>query len=76
MEGRTILHMACHEGYKNLVSFLIDNGASIEDTDDEGDTPLHYAAFGSVNSALSPNTTNFPADNFENILATIYILCK
>lgn len=46
LEGRTILHMACHEGYNQLVSSLIDAGADMSLQDDEGDTPLHYAAFG------------------------------
>lgn len=46
LEGRTILHMACHEGYINLVTALIDFGADMAIQDDEGDTPLHYATFG------------------------------
>ena len=48
MEGRTILHMACHEGYLDLVKFLLNEGADMSDADDEGDTPLHYASFGLV----------------------------
>ena len=46
MDGRTILHMACHEGYLDLIKFLLREGADVKDQDDEGDTPLHYAAFG------------------------------
>ena len=46
MDGRTIFHMACHEGYLDLVKFLLREGAEVKDQDDEGDTPLHYAAFG------------------------------
>lgn len=46
LEGRTILHLACHEGYLDLVTVLIDAGADMMVKDDEGDTPLHFAAFG------------------------------
>ena len=46
MDGRTIFHLACHEGYLDLVKFLLREGADVKDQDDEGDTPLHYAAFG------------------------------
>ena len=49
-EGRTILHLACHEGYIDLVKFLLNEGADTSEADEEGDTPLHYAAFGLVNS--------------------------
>ena len=46
LDGRTILHLACHEGYRNLVTILLDAGADMGVQDNEGDTPLHFAAFG------------------------------
>ena len=58
-EGRTILHLACHEGYIDLVKFLLNEGADTSEADEEGDTPLHYAAFGLVNSCFLPNKLIF-----------------
>ena len=39
MDGRTILHMACHEGYLDLIKFLLREGADVKDQDDEGTHP-------------------------------------
>ena len=39
----------------DLVKFLLNEGADTSEADEEGDTPLHYAAFGLVNSVFLPN---------------------
>lgn len=45
VESRTLLHLACYEGYTDFVKDLLDLDADTTEVDDEGDTPLHYAAF-------------------------------
>jgi ankyrin repeat protein len=44
----TALQIASHEGHLDIVEYLLDNKASIELADDDGDTPLLYAAYGYV----------------------------
>ncbi|GFQ67722.1 ankyrin repeat domain-containing protein 50 [Trichonephila clavata] len=41
---RTLLHRASHEGNDNLVSRLIEKGASLEAVDKSGQTPINLAA--------------------------------
>lgn len=43
---KTFLQVAAHEGSYELCVILLDAGASVNASDDEGDLPLHYAAFG------------------------------
>ncbi|ETV87913.1 hypothetical protein H257_01321 [Aphanomyces astaci] len=42
--GTTPLMLAAGEGYPSIVRLLLDNGADIDDRDNEGMTALHYAA--------------------------------
>ena len=44
--GKTCLQVACHQGHLDLVRLLLDNGTSLQTVDDDGDTALHYSAFG------------------------------
>ena len=44
--GKTALQVACHQGHKDIVHVLLDAGANLELQDDDGDTALHYSAFG------------------------------
>lgn len=48
-EGRgfqfTLLHLAAEGGYREMVEFLLTQGAEINARDKDGDTPLHVAAF-------------------------------
>ncbi|XP_037088726.1 LOW QUALITY PROTEIN: E3 ubiquitin-protein ligase MIB2-like [Pollicipes pollicipes] len=44
--GRTALQLACHQGHMETVRLLLHRQASVAATDDDGDTPLHYSAFG------------------------------
>ena len=43
---KTCLQVAAHQGHLELCEILINAGASLSTVDDDGDTPLHYAAFG------------------------------
>ncbi|GFQ65478.1 ANK_REP_REGION domain-containing protein [Trichonephila clavata] len=42
--GRSVVHYAAQEGYKEIVDALINNGADIRKPDELGKTALHYAA--------------------------------
>ncbi len=44
-KGTTPLHRAAWNGHKNIVKFLIANGADANAKDDKGTTPLHHAAY-------------------------------
>lgn len=44
--GKTCLQVASHQGHTELVGLLLSRTASMEIADDDGDTALHYAAFG------------------------------
>ncbi len=44
--GKTCLQVASHQGHTELVGLLLSKMASMEIADDDGDTALHYAAFG------------------------------
>ena len=43
---KTCLQVAAHQGQRELCILLLDAGASLHAADEDGDTPLHYAAFG------------------------------
>ncbi|XP_015433480.1 PREDICTED: E3 ubiquitin-protein ligase MIB2 [Dufourea novaeangliae] len=43
---KTCLQVAAHQGQRDLCILLLDAGASLRAVDEDGDTPLHYAAFG------------------------------
>ncbi|XP_071396241.1 protein phosphatase 1 regulatory subunit 12C [Centroberyx affinis] len=43
-DGITALHQACIDGSVEMVSFLLDQGANVNQVDSEGWTPLHVAA--------------------------------
>ncbi|PCH41128.1 ankyrin [Wolfiporia cocos MD-104 SS10] len=44
VEGKTALHVAALRGNEELVRMLCDLGADFDLTDNEGNTPLHYAS--------------------------------
>ncbi|KYO41301.1 unconventional myosin-XVI isoform D [Alligator mississippiensis] len=49
-EGVTLLHMACANGYKDVVSLILDHGADLNVVDNQYWTPLHLAAkYGQTN---------------------------
>lgn len=43
---KTALQIASHQGFVNVVEILVNLGANVNLQDSEGDTALHYAAFG------------------------------
>ncbi|XP_061764344.1 protein phosphatase 1 regulatory subunit 12C [Nerophis ophidion] len=43
-DGITALHQACIDGSMEMVSFLLEYGANVNQVDSEGWTPLHVAA--------------------------------
>lgn len=44
--GKTCLQVASHQGHTELVALLLSKTGCLEIADDDGDTALHYAAFG------------------------------
>ncbi|XP_022698616.1 E3 ubiquitin-protein ligase MIB2-like isoform X1 [Varroa jacobsoni] len=44
--SKTALQVTCHQGHLTIVELLLRAKASLESADDDGDTALHYAAFG------------------------------
>lgn len=43
-KGRNALHLSIRRDHFNITKFLVDYGIEINAMDDEGNTPLHYAA--------------------------------
>lgn len=43
---KTCLQVAAHQGQYEICTILLEAGASLRAVDEDGDTPLHYAAFG------------------------------
>jgi len=48
--GDSIIHMVCRRGYLELLQVLLENGATVQCTDDLGRTPLHEACW-----TMTPN---------------------
>ena len=48
VENKTPLHLAAYEGQVEVMRCLLQNKADASVTDEEGDTALHFAAFGWV----------------------------
>ena len=46
VEHKTPLHLASYEGQVEVMKCLLQNKADAAVTDEEGDTALHFAAFG------------------------------
>ena len=46
--GTTALQVASHQGHIDIVKLLLAAGSNLELQDEDGDTALHYSAFGSV----------------------------
>lgn len=44
--GKTALQVAAHQGHIEIVRLLLSAGANLQIKDDDGDTALHYSAFG------------------------------
>ena len=42
----TPLHLACQEGHPKVVEKILECGCDVERVDQDGDTPLHFAASG------------------------------
>jgi len=45
-DHRTAMHLACSEGYMDMVRFLVDNNANINVQDRWGNTPCDEAVYG------------------------------
>lgn len=43
-DGQTALHIACNQGYQDIVRWLLNNGSKLSDkVDNMGYRPIHYA---------------------------------
>ena len=45
-QGKTALQVAAHQGHLEVVKALLQASSSVEVKDEDGDTALHYTAFG------------------------------
>lgn len=50
--------MACNKGRTDIINFLLNCGADVNVADDDGNTPLHYAADGWVKIAAGFDNIN------------------
>ena len=68
--GNTPLHYAAWYRNKNFIDILIKNGASVKDTNNDGNTPLHMACAGNNPSEdHSPKVEELLLDHKSNINA-------
>ena len=44
--GKSALQVASHQGHLDIVQLLLVTGANLQLQDEDGDTALHYSAFG------------------------------
>ncbi|XP_060077596.1 E3 ubiquitin-protein ligase mind-bomb-like isoform X2 [Ylistrum balloti] len=52
-DGKTALHLACYEGHSQIVELLLKQpGVDLDLQDGEGDSALHYAAFGKETNTM------------------------
>ncbi|KAM7418448.1 hypothetical protein PAMA_015865 [Pampus argenteus] len=63
-DGITALHQACIDGSMEMVSFLLEHGAVVNQVDSEGWTPLHVAA-----SCGYPDIADFLLQNGASLSA-------
>jgi len=55
VENRTALQLAAHEGHQDVVLLLLNAGADTKIQDEDGDSALHYAAYGFDTPLLLPH---------------------
>ncbi|XP_062617080.1 E3 ubiquitin-protein ligase MIB2-like [Saccostrea cucullata] len=65
-DGRTALQVACYEGHVDVVKFLLDSKADPNLKDAEGDSPLHYSAFGNEAKPMEELLKNDASVNVVN----------
>ena len=44
--GKSALQVASHQGHLDIIQLLLVAGANLQLQDEDGDTALHYSAFG------------------------------
>lgn len=64
--GKACIQVASHQGYVDLVTYLISKGANVNVVDKEGDSALHYAAFGNQPETMRVLLENGAEVNFLN----------
>lgn len=60
--GVSVLHMAVYSNNPKLITYLVESGADINATDDDGRTPLHWATSQSNNPEISMTLVSLGAD--------------
>ncbi|KAH8357866.1 hypothetical protein KR200_011626 [Drosophila serrata] len=64
--GKACIQVASHQGYVELVAYLISKGANVNAVDKEGDSALHYAAFGNQPATMRVLLQHGAEVNFLN----------
>lgn len=75
--GSTLLHAACRSGQADLVRLLLDYGADLQATDENGHTPLHAAAVtghDNVIDVLAERSVD--VDVQDPLGLTVSLLCR
>lgn len=64
--GKASIQVAAHQGFVDIVQLLISKGANVNVVDKEGDSALHYAAFGNQPETMRILLVNGADKNFLN----------
>lgn len=61
--GFTALHQSAQEGHLKIIQYLIDKGADVNATNEDGTTPLHLVAYQEAVELLLKNGADIEAKN-------------
>lgn len=70
--GKNCLQVAAHQGHIAIVNYLLSIGANVNAVDKEGDSTLHYAAFGNQ-PEIMVRKTRFSSMLFAKIIYLFYL---
>lgn len=69
--GKTALQVAAHQGHLRIVKLLLRSGANVNTSDNDGDTCLHYAAFGNQPEVYNKYYSRLHRANLNQFLVKV-----